>query len=84
MGMGEKRRSPRFRTIKGGSILFGSTACVDCIIRNMSDTGASLEVENPAGIPDDFTLLIRPEIIKRNCHVVWRRERRVGVRFSTP
>ena len=79
--MAEKRRSPRLRTIKGGTIMFGSAASVDCIIRNMSDTGASLEVENPAGIPDEFTLLIRPEIIKRSCHVAWRRERRIGVRF---
>jgi hypothetical protein len=80
--MAEKRRSPRLRTLKGGTIMFGSAASVDCIIRNMSDTGASLEVENPAGIPDEFTLLIRPEIIKRSCHVVWRTERRIGVRFS--
>ena len=62
--------------------MFGSTAAIDCIIRNMSDTGAELEVENPVGIPDDFTLLIRPEIIKRNCQVVWRTKRRIGVRFA--
>jgi hypothetical protein len=80
--MAEKRRSPRLRTIKGGTIMFGSAASVDCIIRNMSDTGASLEVENPAGIPDEFTLLIRPEIIKRGCHVAWRKGRRIGVRFA--
>ena len=80
--MAEQRGGPRFRTIKGGSIIFGSAAAIDCIIRNMSDTGAALEVEIPAGIPDDFTLLIRPEIIKRNCHVVWRTKRRIGVRFT--
>jgi hypothetical protein len=80
--MAEQRSSPRLRTFKGGSIMFGSTAAIDCIIRNMSDTGAALEVENPVGIPDDFTLLIRPEIIKRNCQVVWRTKRRIGVRFA--
>jgi hypothetical protein len=63
--------------------MFGSVASIDCIIRNMSDSGASLEVENPAGIPDDVTLLIRPEIVKRNCRVVWRRGRRIGVAFTT-
>lgn len=62
--------------------MFGSAATVDCIIRNMSDTGASVEVESPAGIPDEFTLLIRPEIIKRTCLVVWRKARRIGVRFT--
>ena len=80
--MVEHRRSPRLRTIKGGSIIFGLTATIDCIIRNMSDAGASLEVANPGGIPGEFTLLIRPEIIKRKCHVVWRTGRRIGVRFT--
>jgi hypothetical protein len=79
--MAEKRRSPRLRTIKGGSIMFGGATTVDCIIRNMSETGAALEVENPTVMPDVFTLLIRPEIIKRSCQVVWRTERRIGVRF---
>jgi hypothetical protein len=47
----------------------------------MSATGATIEI-NSVGIPDDFTLLIRPEIIKRHCHVVWRSEHRLGVRFT--
>ena len=62
--------------------MFGPAASVDCIIRNMSEAGAALEVDSPVGIPDDFTLLIRPEIIKRTCHVVWRTERRIGVAFT--
>ena len=77
MKSSEQRNKPRLRTIKGGSIMFGSAAAIDCIIRNMSDTGAALEVESPVGIPDDFTLLIRPEILKRRCQVVWRKERRL-------
>jgi hypothetical protein len=78
----EHRTSPRLRTLKGGSILFGTAAAIDCTIRNMSETGAALEIESPVGIPDDFTLLIKPELIKRNCHVVWRSAKRIGVRFS--
>jgi hypothetical protein len=69
--MAELRGSPRLRTFKGGSIIFG-----------MSDRGAALEVESPVGIPDDFTLLIKPEFVKRNCHVVWRASKRIGVRFT--
>ena len=80
--MSEQRRSPRLRTIKGGSIMFGSAAAIDCIIRNMSETGAALEVESPIGIPDSFTLLIRPEILKRRCEVVWRTRHRIGVVFT--
>jgi len=51
------------------------------VIRNMSETGAQLIVESPIGIPDDFTLLIKPELIKRACRVAWRKADRIGVRF---
>ncbi len=79
--MDERRKIHRKRTFKGGSIISGLAAGVDCVIRNLSDTGAFLEVESPVGIPDDFTLLIKPEIIKRKCHVEWRAANRIGVRF---
>lgn len=79
--MPETRKTPRLRTFKGGSIIFGVAAAVDCIIRNMSETGAALEVDSPVGIPDEFTLLIKPEFVKRNCRVVWRSAKRIGVAF---
>jgi PilZ domain-containing protein len=75
-----ERKSPRLRTLKGASITFG-TAGIDCVIRNMSETGACLEVASPVGIPDNFTLLIKPKILKRNCRISWRSAHRIGVRF---
>jgi hypothetical protein len=51
--MENNRDSPRLRTLKGGSILFGVAPAIDCVIRNMSETGAMLAVESPIGIPDD-------------------------------
>jgi hypothetical protein len=77
----DKQREPRLRTFKGGSIIFGLAAAIDCTIRNMSETGASLEVTSPLGIPDRFTLLIKPEVVKRNCRVAWRSAKRIGVQF---
>jgi hypothetical protein len=79
--MSENRRSARLRTYKGGSIIFGVAAAIDCMIRNMSETGAALEVDNPVGVPNEFTLLIKPEFVKRNCQVVWRSANRIGVQF---
>jgi len=79
--MSQQRRAQRLRTFKGGAIIFGPAAGIDCVIRNLSETGASLDVESPVGIPDDFTLLMKPKIIKRNCRVAWRSAKRIGVRF---
>jgi len=77
----ENRRISRLRTLKGGSIVFGLTSVIDCVIRNMSETGAQLSVESPIGIPDCFALLIKPGRIKRDCRVTWRKANRIGVRF---
>jgi hypothetical protein len=77
----EKRKNQRLRTFKGGSIIFGVAAAIDCTIRNLSEAGAALDVNSPVGIPDDFTLLIKPEFVKRNCRVIWRSAKRIGVEF---
>ena len=76
-----ERQSQRLRTLKGGSIVFGHASGIDCVIRNMSQTGACLEIASPMGIPDDFILLIKPEIVKRNCRVAWRSAAKIGVSF---
>lgn len=77
----ERRRIPRLRTLKGGSIIFGVAPSVDCIIRNLSQDGAALEVASPVAIPDEFVLLIKPERVKRNCRVMWRSEKSIGIQF---
>jgi hypothetical protein len=52
--MPEPRRSQRIRTFKGGSILFGTAPAIVCLIRNMSETGACLEIEGPSGPACEF------------------------------
>jgi hypothetical protein len=79
--MSERRRTTRLRTFKGGSIIFGVAPPIDCIIRNMSQIGAALEVQSTVGIPDDFILLIKPGFVKRRCRVVWRSAGRLGIEF---
>jgi PilZ domain-containing protein len=79
--MFERRQALRRRTLKGGSILYGLAPAIECTIRNMSDRGASVEVKGTKGIPDEFELLIKPELLKRKCHVMWRSEDRLGVQF---
>jgi hypothetical protein len=75
------RIAPRQRTLKAGIIEFsGST--IDCVVRNISDTGAALEVASPVGIPAEFNLLISGNIAKRPCKVVWVKDKRIGVAFK--
>lgn len=80
--MNERRTSGRQRTFKGGSISFEIASGIECTVRNLSHTGASLDVRGEIPVPDDFDLIIKPEGIKRLCHVVWRSGSRVGVSFA--
>jgi hypothetical protein len=66
--------------VKGGSISLPG-GIVDCTIRNLSASGARIELANPVAVPDAFLLIIKPEILKRTCEVAWREGLRIGVRF---
>ena len=75
--MNEHRIVPRRRILKAGSIEFAGNG-IACTVRNLSETGAALEVVTPLFIPDRFTLVVESEQLKRPCHIVWRREKRIG------
>jgi hypothetical protein len=79
MPMAEERRIVlRRRALKAGSIGFGGGA-IDCTVRNISDVGATL---TPLFIPDRFKLIIQSDGLNRPCHIVWRKERRMGIAFD--
>jgi hypothetical protein len=77
----EKRNADRHRVLKAGTIEFGGAA-INCMVRNMSITGAALDVASPVGIPDQFTLVLVADAHHTPCHVVWRKEKRIGVAFD--
>jgi hypothetical protein len=80
----EAREASRRRVLKTGSIVFNRAGHIDCLIRNLSLTGACLEVVSPIGIPDRFILLVRSGKAehRHSCHVAWRKENRIGVAFD--
>lgn len=77
------RGKPRRRVLKAGTISFAHGAAIDCLLRNISETGALLEVESPIGIPDTFDLLVRGDAgtPSRAYQIVWRSSKRIGVKF---
>lgn len=81
--MAEHREAARRRILKAGKILLDGGGTIDCTVRNISRTGAALEVASPIGVPDHFRLMIEPGPIL-TCEVVRRTERRIGIRFRNP
>ncbi|MBI4920429.1 MAG: PilZ domain-containing protein [Devosia nanyangense] len=56
---------------------------VDCVIRNLSDGGARLEVATVKNIPQSFDLLV-PRHRPHHCRVAWRALKELGVEFQQP
>jgi PilZ domain len=81
--MDERRSSPRHRVLKAGTIEFGGET-LPCTVRNLSASGAGIEVNSPLWFPDRFVLAIASEGWRKPCHVVWRQEKRIGVTFDQP
>jgi hypothetical protein len=81
MVQAERRKTQRHRTLKAGLIAFNRAATIDCRVRNLSPVGACLDVPNQMGIPDEFTLLVEHEQLKKKCRVIWRDPSRLGVEF---
>ena len=79
--MENKRAALRQRVLKSASIEFHG-GVIDCVIRNISETGAALEVASPLGIPESFNLVIAGDHSRRRCQVAWRRDTRIGVAFT--
>jgi PilZ domain len=77
----EKRSADRYRVLKAGTIEFDGAA-TNCMVRNKSNLGAALHVASPVGIPDPFTLVLQPDGHHAPCHVVWRKEKRIGIAFD--
>jgi hypothetical protein len=80
--MEERRAQPRRKVLKGGIIEFSHGGGLTCCVRNISDTGACLEVESPVGVPNTFLLLINGEKCGREARVTWRAGRKLGIAFA--
>jgi PilZ domain len=78
----ETRIAPRYRMSKPAQIDYGGDK-TPCTIRDLSVTGAALELsELSAAIPEAFTLVVPEDKLKLPCCVVWRNGYRMGVTFE--
>ncbi len=54
-----------------------------CVLSDISDSGARLDVEDTDALPDHFMLLLSGNgLARRNCRVIWRAPGQVGVAFE--
>jgi len=79
----ERRRQARLRTLKAARILFNHhQSAIDCTVRNLSASGACLNVASTLGIPERFDVMFDADHSVRPCRMVWHKEKQLGVEFA--
>ena len=81
--MSEQKSLPIGRTLLAGKIIsnYGQSS-IDCVVRRVSERGATLTTESPLGIPAQFHLLIPGEGPPRSCKLIWQSGEELGLEFE--
>jgi len=77
----ERRHAPRRKVLKAGKVIFGDKRATDCSIRNISDAGACLEINDPRVVTQIFELKMVQQEFSRTCRLLWEQNGRIGVTF---
>jgi hypothetical protein len=82
MAVTKKREARKSLRQPGWLTLDGGFAARPCVVQDMSTTGAKLTIDDPNVLPGKLRLAFsRDARTGRNCEVVWRRGKAVGVKF---
>ena len=81
--LSDKKREKRKSLSQPGWItLDGGFAARQCVVQDMSSTGAKVTIDDPNTLPAKLRLAFsRDARTGRNCEVVWRRGKSVGIKF---
>jgi hypothetical protein len=80
--MFDRRRTPRLRSLKSARIDFNPHwPPIDCVVRNISDRGAQIEIPGEFNTTLEFELTFLRAHEKRSCRQIWRRGNSLGVAF---
>lgn len=78
----ERRSAPRMRVLKRAKLIFnGGFSTFDCIVRNVSATGALLTIDDSVQLPKEFRIRIGEEQAMRPAELIYRRSLFAGIRF---
>ena len=79
--MQERRKSARARVLKSAKLLLGTSSVLDCVIRNVTNSGARVQIANTVPLPDTLSLTLDGGYSVRPCRVAWRSVTETGLEF---
>jgi PilZ domain len=83
--MPDLRAATRRRSLLGARIEFNNrSSTLDCLVRDLSATGARLALAGRTDLPEEFDLWIKDRNARFRAQVRWRRLTLVGVEFVGP
>ena len=81
----ERRKSKRIPRISHATIVsLTDAAIVQCVLHDISSTGARIWVEDAELVPDYFKLRIPGAPLIPRCRVRWRSDNEMGLEFFGP
>ena len=79
----EKRRTRRQPMRHTAWVAITPKERFGCVVSDVSDTGARIDVNDSKAVPDSFILMLSSNgAARRFCRVVWRKPHQVGVKFE--
>jgi hypothetical protein len=82
--MEKERSASRRRTLKTGRVVMTDWTTYDCVVRDLSESGARLEFGGPVELPKAFRVLVTSSNLLIPAELAWQRGKAAGVRFTGP
>jgi PilZ domain len=82
--MPERRKCPRSRVFKSAKIVVGTSSVFDCVVRNLTNSGAFIEVSNAVSLPEVMDITFDDGRTFRPSRSKWRTLNAIGVQFFEP
>jgi hypothetical protein len=76
----ERRLSPRRNTNIRAEIAFSGGQRLPCIVKDVSETGARIELASVGKVPNGLVLLV-PGHLPQPCRVAWRSLKEMGLEY---
>jgi hypothetical protein len=67
--------------MKSAKLVIDRSAIVECVVRNLTNTGARIQIANTVHLPQDFEMTFDGGRSIRPCRLVWRTLNETGVEF---
>jgi hypothetical protein len=81
--MSDGREEARLRAFVGGKLVYGEelSLSTDCVLKDVSHTGARVRLSSPQALPDELYLIILKDGLSHHARVAWRDYPYMGLQF---